>query len=104
MRPENPESIYRLSPVQEGILFHALDEPENALYVRQLVVELWERLRSEAPQVPAAALDAFGGALARAEQRVTELPTRPETWREALESVLAVEAAFAALARTLEEE
>src|SRR5215475_6988083 len=40
MRPENLESIYRLSPVQEGILFHALDEPGDGLYVRHLVVEL----------------------------------------------------------------
>src|SRR5215813_8364171 len=40
MRPENLESIYRLSPAQEGILFHALNEPDNALYVRHLVVEL----------------------------------------------------------------
>src|SRR5215813_13879299 len=40
MRPENLESIYRLSPVQEGILFHALNEPDHALYVRHLVAEL----------------------------------------------------------------
>jgi len=40
MRPENLEAIYRLSPVQEGILFYALNEPESGLYVRHLVVEL----------------------------------------------------------------
>ncbi|HEX3526556.1 MAG TPA: amino acid adenylation domain-containing protein, partial [Thermoanaerobaculia bacterium] len=40
MKPENLEAIYRLSPVQEGILFHALNEPESGLYVRHLVVEL----------------------------------------------------------------
>ncbi|HSK77456.1 MAG TPA: condensation domain-containing protein, partial [Thermoanaerobaculia bacterium] len=40
MRPENLESIYRLTSVQEGILFHSLHEPENGLYVRQLVCRL----------------------------------------------------------------
>jgi len=47
MRAENVESIYRLSPVQEGILFHALNEPENGLYVRHLVVELSGALEVE---------------------------------------------------------
>ncbi|HEY2739791.1 MAG TPA: condensation domain-containing protein, partial [Thermoanaerobaculia bacterium] len=40
MKPENLEAIYRLSPVQEGILFHALYEPEQGLYVLQLVCRL----------------------------------------------------------------
>src|SRR4051812_42854481 len=40
MKPENLEAIYRLSPVQEGILFHSLDEPDSGLYVRHMVVEL----------------------------------------------------------------
>ena len=47
MRPENLEAIYRLSPVQEGILFHALNEPDNGLYVRHLVVELSGALEVE---------------------------------------------------------
>ena len=47
MRPENLEAIYRLSPVQEGILFHALNEPESGLYVRQLVAELSGALEVE---------------------------------------------------------
>ncbi|HEX3527349.1 MAG TPA: amino acid adenylation domain-containing protein [Thermoanaerobaculia bacterium] len=47
MRPENLESIYRLSPVQEGMLFHALKEPESGLYVRHLVVELSGTLEVE---------------------------------------------------------
>ena len=40
MKPENLEAIYRLSPIQEGILFHVLNEPEDGLYVRQLLVDL----------------------------------------------------------------
>jgi amino acid adenylation domain-containing protein len=47
MRPENLEAIYRLSPVQEGILFHVLSEPDSALYVRHLVVELSGTLEVE---------------------------------------------------------
>ncbi|HEX3531511.1 MAG TPA: non-ribosomal peptide synthase/polyketide synthase, partial [Thermoanaerobaculia bacterium] len=47
MKPENLESIYRLSPLQEGILFHTLDEPENGLYVWHLVAELSGRLEVE---------------------------------------------------------
>ncbi|HEY2738070.1 MAG TPA: condensation domain-containing protein, partial [Thermoanaerobaculia bacterium] len=47
MRPENLEAIYRLSPVQEGILFHSLDEPDSGLYVRHLVVELSGTLEVE---------------------------------------------------------
>ncbi len=40
MKPENLESIYRLSPAQEGILFHSLYEPEQGLYVMQLAIRL----------------------------------------------------------------
>ncbi len=47
MRPANLEAIYRLSPAQEGILFHALKEPESGLYVRHLVVELSGALEVE---------------------------------------------------------
>ncbi|HKH45888.1 MAG TPA: amino acid adenylation domain-containing protein, partial [Thermoanaerobaculia bacterium] len=47
MRPENLESIYRMSPVQEGILFHVLNEPDSGLYVRHLVAELSGALEVE---------------------------------------------------------
>jgi len=50
MRPENLQAIYRLSPVQEGMLFHALSEPESGLYVRQLVAELHGELDRERMQ------------------------------------------------------
>jgi hypothetical protein len=66
--------------------------------------ELWERLRAEAPALPAAALDAFGGALRDAESAVSSLPGRAGSWRAALDAVLRIEPAFANLARTLEEE
>ena len=81
-------------------LFDLRDAEGQPVIARQL----WDRLCAEAPHVPAAALGAFGGALAEAEQRVTGLAERPETWREALEAILGIETAFAALARTLEEE
>jgi len=66
--------------------------------------KLWERLRAEAPALPKAALDAFGGALQDAENAVSSLPGRAGSWRAALDAVLRIEPAFANLARTLEEE
>jgi len=65
---------------------------------------LWERLRTEAPALPAAALDAFGGALRDAEGAVSSLPGPAGSWRAALDAVLWIEPAFANLARTLEGE
>ena len=47
MTPENLGGIYRLSPVQEGILFHSLQEPENSLYVSQLLCTLTGSLERE---------------------------------------------------------
>src|SRR6476661_4329588 len=44
MKPENLESIYRLSPAQEGMLFHSLYEPEQGLYVMQLALRLTGKL------------------------------------------------------------
>ncbi len=76
------------------------DEDGRAL----TATDLWERLRAEAPAVPAAALDAFGGALREAESAVSSLPGPAGSWRAALDAVLRIEPAFANLARTLEGE
>jgi len=65
---------------------------------------LWKRFREEAPAGPAAPLDAFGAALAEAEVAVRALESHPGSWREALDALLRIETAFAALARSLEEE
>ena len=65
---------------------------------------LWERLRAEAPEAAAASLDAFGAALSEAEVAVGALESHPGRWRAALDAVLRIETAFAALARSLEEE
>ncbi len=52
-------SVYPLSPLQEGLLFHGLYEPGQARYVEQTVLEL-------AGEIDAAALEAaFAYALAR---------------------------------------
>jgi hypothetical protein len=59
-------------------------------------------MRREAPPLPAAALDSFGDAVAQAERSVAALADRTDSWREAVEAVLRIESAFAALARTLE--
>jgi hypothetical protein len=66
--------------------------------------QLWERLRADAPGLPAGALDAFGGTVAEAQRAVTALAAEPERWPEALDAVLRIESAFADLARTLEQE
>src|SRR5205085_3837171 len=36
MQVENIESIYELSPMQQGMLFHSLRSPESGMYVEQL--------------------------------------------------------------------
>ena len=40
MNQKNIEDIYPLSPMQQGMLFHYIFEPEKAVYVEQLAVEL----------------------------------------------------------------
>ncbi len=44
MKPEGLESVYRLSPSQEGILFHTLYEPASSLYFLQLAVTVRGRI------------------------------------------------------------
>jgi hypothetical protein len=61
---------------------------------------LWERFRADAPEAPAAALDAFGAAVVEAQRALSA----PSASRAALDAVLRIETAFADLARTLEEE
>jgi hypothetical protein len=65
---------------------------------------LWRLLRAEAPALPPAALDAFGGAVLQAEHAVTGLAGDPRSWPAVLDAVLRIEHAFADLARSLEEE
>ena len=40
MKATNVEQIYRLTPVQQGMLFHTLYAPEEAFYIDQFVVPL----------------------------------------------------------------
>jgi hypothetical protein len=67
-------------------------------------LQLWEEMRREAPRLPAAALDSFGDAVAQAERSVAALADRVQSWPQAVQAVLGIEAAFAALARALEKE
>jgi amino acid adenylation domain-containing protein len=48
MRPEQIEDIYPLTPLQEGILFHSLLEPEAGPYFRQWICALRGRLDAAA--------------------------------------------------------
>ena len=43
-RKENIENIYRLSPTQEGILFHSLNSPKSSVYVNQFCCRLSGKL------------------------------------------------------------
>src|SRR5262245_62561747 len=36
MQVENVESIYELSPMQQGMLFHSLRSPQSGMYVEQM--------------------------------------------------------------------
>ena len=41
---QKPEAIYKLSPLQEGLLFHKLYDEDSVAYVDQLVVDLSEKI------------------------------------------------------------
>src|SRR5947209_8322803 len=63
---------------------------------------LWEQLRELAPaDAPLAALDRFGAALAAAQTEVASLDGDPGRCGGALQALLAVEAAFDGLARSM---
>jgi hypothetical protein len=81
-------------------LFELRDSEGRVVSARQL----WQELCREAPPVPAAALESFGRTLEQAENSVARLATHMQSWREAVDAVLRIETAFAALAKTLEEE
>ncbi|WP_193200856.1 non-ribosomal peptide synthetase, partial [Nostoc sp. MG11] len=40
IKTKNVDSIYRLSPTQQGILFHSLDAPESGVYQEQITLNL----------------------------------------------------------------
>ena len=40
MSLENVADIYPLSPMQQGMLYHSIAEPESGVYVDQVVVTL----------------------------------------------------------------
>ncbi|MFP5265247.1 MAG: condensation domain-containing protein, partial [Blastocatellia bacterium] len=48
MNAENIESIYELSPMQQGMLFHSLRSPDSGMYVEQLSCTLRGRVNPQA--------------------------------------------------------
>ena len=40
MNARNIEDIYPLSPMQQGMLFHSLYEPQSGVYLEQMVCTL----------------------------------------------------------------
>jgi amino acid adenylation domain-containing protein len=93
MKPENLESVYRLSPTQEGILFHSLAEPQGDLYFLQIACVLRGELNAPAFRRSWDSVVARHPALRTAFQweelekpvqvvsRRVELPWREEDWR-----------------------
>ena len=49
-KPRNVEAIYALSPMQQGMLFHSLYDPEESLYVVQCACTLSGKVSQEALQ------------------------------------------------------
>src|SRR5215210_241541 len=89
----NLDDIYPLSPLQEGILFHALGEPERGVYViqfdcvidgdlsRPAFREAWTELIARHPVLRTAFLwQGLDEPLQAVRQRV-ELPWQEEDWR-----------------------
>ncbi len=48
MQNQDVESFYPLSPLQQGLLFHSLSEPDSGMYFNQTAIELRGRLNEEA--------------------------------------------------------
>ena len=96
MREPGPSDLAHL----QGGLLDLRDDDGRGL----TAAELWERLRAEAPALPAGVLDAFGGAVVEAQRAVSALPGDAGSWRAALDAVLRIESAFADLARSVERE
>src|ERR1044071_4230638 len=48
MDAQNIESIYELSPMQQGMLFHSLQSPDSGIYVEQLSCTLRGKLNASA--------------------------------------------------------
>ena len=46
MPKQDVESFYPLSPLQQGLLFHSLCEPDSGMYFNQTAVELKGRIFS----------------------------------------------------------
>ena len=44
---ENVEDVYSLTPMQQGMLFHALTDPTGSVFVNQMMVKLRGSLNVE---------------------------------------------------------
>ncbi|KAF1072469.1 MAG: Linear gramicidin synthase subunit D [Pseudomonas citronellolis] len=86
------EDLYPLSPMQQGMLFHALDVPGSALYVNQLRVDLdgldperllaaWRQVIARHASLRSGFLASAGHAPLQFVRRSVELPVRQLDWR-----------------------
>ena len=89
----NLDDLYPLSPMQQGLLFHALDVPGTGLYINQLRVDLdgldasrfigaWQRVVARHAALRTGFLMTEGGAPLQFVLRQAELPVREHDWRE----------------------
>ena len=89
----NLDDLYPLSPMQQGLLFHALDVPGTGLYINQLRVDLdgldasrfiaaWQRVVARHAALRTGFLMTEGGVPLQFVLRKAELPVREHDWRE----------------------
>ncbi|MGD2115523.1 MAG: condensation domain-containing protein, partial [Acidobacteriota bacterium] len=93
MSARGVETIYRLTPMQEGLLFHSLSDPEVGLYVEQatctvegdlnpaLLRRAWERVVAHHPALRASFHWRGVERPVQVVRRGVELPWREEDWR-----------------------
>jgi non-ribosomal peptide synthase protein (TIGR01720 family) len=93
-RPEAVEDIYVLSPMQEGLLFHALYAPQSAVYFEQMSCRLEGQLETGSFRRAWEAVTKRHSVLrsrfvweglrqpVQVVERAVELPWREEDWRE----------------------
>lgn len=98
MRMNGPEDLYPLSPIQEGVLFHSLYEPESDVYFRQFSVAMhgaldvgafaqaWQQVIGRHPILRTAFFWADLEKPLQAVHRHVELPLEQHDWRHLAET------------------
>jgi len=92
-KPENLEALYPLSPVQMGMLYHSMSDPESGVYVVQisfdvagdfrpdLFREAWAQIFDRHPIFRTVFLSMDAAKPLQAVLKTVKLPWRDEDWR-----------------------